>query len=71
MISTQHDENVTLEQLQKDLMEKVVKPVIPAKLMDANTVFHLNPSGKFIIGGPMVCGVLIVYSRHCTKSYLH
>lgn len=53
VISTQHDEKVTLEQLKADLMEKVIKPVIPAKLMDSKTVFHLNPSGKFIIGGPM------------------
>lgn len=54
VISTQHDENISQEQLRADLMEKVVKPVIPAKLMDSRTVFHLNPSGKFIIGGPMV-----------------
>lgn len=54
VISTQHDDNVTQEKLKKDLMEKVVKPVIPAELIDNNTVFHLNPSGIFIIGGPMV-----------------
>ncbi|XP_067933671.1 S-adenosylmethionine synthase-like [Watersipora subatra] len=53
VISAQHDENVTLAQLQKDLMEKVIKPVIPAKLMDAKTIFHLNPSGRFVVGGPM------------------
>lgn len=56
VISTQHDENVSQEQLKKDLMEKVIRPVIPDKLMDSRTVFHLNPSGKFIIGGPMVSG---------------
>lgn len=52
VISIQHDEKVTLEQLRKELMEKVIKPVIPAKLLDDKTVFHLQPSGKFIIGGP-------------------
>lgn len=55
VISIQHDEKVTLEQLRKELMEKVIKPVIPAKLLDDKTVFHLQPSGKFIIGGPQVC----------------
>lgn len=52
LISTQHDESVTNEQIQKDLMEHVIKPVIPAKYLDSNTIFHLNPSGRFVIGGP-------------------
>jgi len=52
VISVQHDETVTLEQLKKDLSEKVVKQVIPAKYLDEDTVYHLQPSGKFIIGGP-------------------
>jgi len=52
VISTQHDETVTLDQLQKDLKEKVVNVVIPENLRDANTIYHLQPSGKFLIGGP-------------------
>ena len=52
LISTQHDETVTNEQISKDLMEEVIKKVIPASLLDANTIFHLNPSGRFTIGGP-------------------
>lgn len=52
VISIQHDENVTMEQLRKELMEKVIKTVIPKKYLDDRTVFHLQPSGKFIIGGP-------------------
>ncbi|KAK3090454.1 hypothetical protein FSP39_011976 [Pinctada imbricata] len=52
VISVQHDETVTLEKLKKDLMEKVVKFVIPEKFLDSKTVYHLQPSGKFIIGGP-------------------
>jgi S-adenosylmethionine synthetase len=52
VISIQHDEQVTLEQLRKDLMEKVVSVVIPEKYLDENTVYHLQPSGRFVIGGP-------------------
>jgi len=52
VISTQHNPDVTLEKIREDLMEKVVKDVIPAQYLDENTVYHLNPSGRFIIGGP-------------------
>merc|ERR1719296_325602 len=52
VILTQHSEEVTNDQIQKDLMEHVIKPVVPANLLDDKTVYHLNPSGKFIIGGP-------------------
>lgn len=52
LISTQHDETVTNAQIGKDLMEHVIKPVIPAKYLDEKTIFHLNPSGWFVVGGP-------------------
>merc|ERR1712174_124972 len=52
VISTQHAEEVTNEQIYSDLMEHVIKPVVPAELMDDKTVYHLNPSGRFVIGGP-------------------
>jgi len=52
VISTQHDEHVTNEVLRKDLLEKVVKTAIPANLLDDKTIYHLNPSGRFVIGGP-------------------
>jgi len=52
VISTQHDPDYTQEQLGKDLMEHVIKPVVPAKYLDDNTIFHLNPSGSFVVGGP-------------------
>jgi len=52
VISTQHDETVTLKQIQSDLREYVIKPVVPAKYLDEKTVYHLNPSGRFVIGGP-------------------
>ena len=52
VVSTQHKDNVTLEQLRVDILEKVIKPVIPAGLMDENTKIYINPTGRFVIGGP-------------------
>jgi S-adenosylmethionine synthetase len=52
VISAQHADNVTNEQIRAGLLEHVVKPTIPAQYLDANTVYHLNPSGRFVIGGP-------------------
>merc|ERR1711934_571708 len=52
VISTQHDSDYTLEQIQADLKEHVIKPVVPAKYLDDNTIYHLNPSGSFVVGGP-------------------
>jgi len=52
VISTQHDETVNNKQIQADLMEHVIKPVVPAKYLTKDTVFFLNPSGRFVIGGP-------------------
>eukprot|EP00922_Rhytidocystis_sp_ex-Travisia-forbesii_P053378 GHVS01079139.1.p1 GENE.GHVS01079139.1~~GHVS01079139.1.p1 ORF type:complete len:419 (+),score=68.42 GHVS01079139.1:161-1417(+) len=52
LISTQHNPEVTNEQIRKDLMTHVIKTVIPAAFLDDNTIYHLNPSGKFVIGGP-------------------
>ena len=52
VISTQHAEEVTLEQIQADLKEYVITPVIPAEYIDAATKFFINPTGRFVIGGP-------------------
>jgi S-adenosylmethionine synthetase len=52
LISTQHSPDVTNDQIHKDLMEHVIKAVVPAKYLDDKTIFHLNPSGRFVIGGP-------------------
>ncbi|ANQ07541.1 S-adenosylmethionine synthase [Plasmodium coatneyi] len=52
LISTQHAENVKYEQLKSDLIENVVKYVIPEKMLDEETLYYLNPSGKFVLGGP-------------------
>jgi len=52
VISTQHHDGISQNQIHKDMIEEVIKEVIPADMMDENTVFHINPTGKFVIGGP-------------------
>jgi S-adenosylmethionine synthetase len=52
VISTQHHPENTLEEIQRDVKEKVIKPVVPAELIDENTKYFINPTGRFVIGGP-------------------
>ena len=52
VISTQHGEEVSQEQIREDLMEHVIKPVVPAELLDENTRYFINPTGRFVVGGP-------------------
>ena len=52
VVSTQHDELVSLEQIQKDMKEQVIFKVIPAELLDEHTHYFINPTGRFVIGGP-------------------
>ncbi len=52
VISTQHDEDVTQEQIHKDIREYVIDPVVSADMIDANTKIFINPTGRFVIGGP-------------------
>ena len=52
LISTQHDPDVTTEQIKKDMIEYVIKPIIPAELLDEETKYFVNPTGRFVIGGP-------------------
>ncbi|MBQ7522734.1 MAG: methionine adenosyltransferase, partial [Clostridia bacterium] len=74
VVSTQHDEDVTLEQIREDIKKYVIMPVIPKELLDENTKFFINPTGRFVIGGPVgdsgLTGRKIIvdtyggYSRH-------
>jgi S-adenosylmethionine synthetase len=58
VVSSQHDENITHKQIQEALIEEVVKKTIPANLLDSKTKFFINPTGRFVIGGPMGdCGL--------------
>ena len=52
VVSTQHDEDTTLEQIQKDVTDLVIKEVIPSELLDDKTKYYINPTGRFVIGGP-------------------
>ena len=52
VVSTQHNPDVTLEQIKKDIIEKVIKPIIPAELLTDATKYFINPTGNFVIGGP-------------------
>src|SRR3974377_70095 len=53
VISTQHSEDVSNDQLRSTVVEQVIKPIVPAHMLDSRTKFHINPTGRFVIGGPM------------------
>ena len=58
VVSVQHAADATLERIRADVLEKVVKAVVPAELLDEDTVYHVNPTGRFVVGGPQGdCGV--------------
>ena len=52
VISTQHDGNVSHSRIANDVIKKVIKPVIPARFLDKDTIYHVNPTGRFVVGGP-------------------
>ncbi len=53
VISTQHDDNVSNSQIEADLQKFVIREVVPAELLNSNTKYHINPSGRFVVGGPV------------------
>jgi len=53
VISTQHSETISTEELRADILKHVIQATIPAELLDADTKYHINPTGRFVIGGPM------------------
>ena len=58
VLSSQHEANISHADLSEGIMEEIIKPVLPAELLDANTRYHINPTGAFVIGGPMGdCGL--------------
>jgi S-adenosylmethionine synthetase len=58
VVSTQHDASVDLAEIRRGVIERIVRPVIPAPLLDEGTIFHVNPTGRFVIGGPQGdCGL--------------
>lgn len=74
VISTQHSPEVSLEEIERDLMDKVIRNIIPAELLDSETKYYINPTGRFVVGGPQgdagLTGRKIIvdtyggYSRH-------
>ena len=52
VVSTQHAPSISYRQLQKQIIEKVIMPVLPKRLVDKKTIFHINPTGRFVVGGP-------------------
>ncbi len=74
VVSSQHSAEISLDQIKADIMEYVIKPVVPAELLDENTKYFINPTGRFVIGGPQgdsgITGRKIIvdtyggYSRH-------
>lgn len=74
VVSTQHSEEISTDELRNAVLEKVIRPIVPAHMLDSRTKFHINPTGRFVIGGPMgdagLTGRKIIvdtyggYSRH-------
>ena len=62
VVSIQHSDKIALDELRSEIMNKVVKSVIPTQYFDSKTVVHINPCGLFIIGGPMVSYSLHYYN---------
>lgn len=72
VVSVQHDEFINLDEMRDALKEKVVKAVVPSQYLDDDTIYHMQPSGRFVIGGPQVRagGACSVTGRVCALTGL-
>ena len=52
VVSSQHSDRVDIEKLRREITEHVIRPIIPGDMIDADTKFHINPTGRFVVGGP-------------------
>ena len=71
VVSVQHDEDICLEEMRDALKEKVVKAVVPCIYLDDDTIYHLQPSGRFVIGGPQVNVRGSVFQKVLILCWLH
>lgn len=60
VVSLQHSEKISLDDLRSEILNKVIKEVIPPRYLNAETIVHINPCGLFIIGGPQVSHIIIL-----------
>ena len=65
VISTQHDSDVDLDVLKKNIKDKVIKEIVPKELLDEKTKYYINPTGRFVIGGPLGDSGLTGRKNHC------
>ena len=65
VVSTQHKDGIKMEQLKKDIREKIINEVIPEKLLDSKTKYFINPTGRFVIGGPLGDSGLTRQKNNC------
>ena len=71
VLSTQHNPDISLNDLRDAALQEIIKPVIPEKWLHKNTLYHINPTGQFIIGGPMGdCG-LTRKKNYCRHIWRH
>lgn len=70
VISAQHDDDICVDEMRDALKEKVIKAVVPCVYLDDDTIYHLQPSGRFVIGGPQVRSSGRVRMRGRTKHHI-
>lgn len=69
VVSVQHSEKISLADLRTDVMEKVVKAVIPDRYLDERTIYHINPCGEFVLGGPKVNKIHVFFAFTTRQAF--